>query len=56
MPYDPEEEAQWAIRIRLTDLEDAMAEVQAGPYVCELCTTPYNSRSERDHCDCDDET
>lgn len=55
MAYDPEEEARWAVHMRLTDLEDDVAELRGGPYVCPFCQWPYNTKAARDHCDCDDD-
>jgi len=55
VPYDPIEDRFWSAELRLTDLEDRISDLEGGPFMCPLCTTPYNTKAARDHCDCDDD-
>lgn len=51
--YDPDAEWRWNTDTRLTDLEDDVTEIKDGPWQCDECTRPYNSRSAAERC-CDD--
>jgi hypothetical protein len=53
MPYDPTEDRFWELEHRVTDLEDDVADLQDGPWLCDERTRPYNNRLSAERC-CED--